>query len=458
MSTNSETSLAFAIPAFSLEPLKGPAAEDRYLVTLQETNRNLVVTPKLAALLSILNQGLSLDETAARLSSEYGRPLTVDDVTFIIERQMLPKGLAYRTRRGHLQNLQRGRVIQKDSLGKRLLAGTFRFRLVPTAVVERICAPLSPAYDWVCILLALILVGSTRWLLYTNMDWVYYRQSLLRMNSLEYLLDIGLLTLIVLLHELGHATAQLRMGIPPGHIGFQLYYYIPTLFANVDGSWRLPPRRRAVVDLGGVYFQSIAASLLYLIYLKIHSTPMIAAVLSSDLLTIVALNPFLKFDGYWLLSDVLAVPNLDSESRKLRRHYWRKLWRSGPGQKPRLALSSIRKIAVALYSALRQAFWIWLTYAFLRGVPRFATSARSIVEKLSSRSLTGIRTQDPAMIFAAILQFILFALLLLTIGTFLLQMTIGTANAVREIVGAGLGRRKGAPVPNEKRIGIEERI
>ena len=58
-------------------------------------------------------------------------------------------------------------------------------------------------------------------------------------------------------HELGHATACTRFGCPHGDIGFGLYFIFPAFYSDVTKAWRLQARERAIVDLGGIYFQSL---------------------------------------------------------------------------------------------------------------------------------------------------------------------------------------------------------
>ena len=60
-----------------------------------------------------------------------------------------------------------------------------------------------------------------------------------------------------LIHELGHTAACRYFKCPHGGIGFGLYYIFPAWYADVTQAWRLSGRQRAVVDLGGVYFQSV---------------------------------------------------------------------------------------------------------------------------------------------------------------------------------------------------------
>lgn len=118
-----------------------------------------------------------------------------------------------------------------------------------------------------------------------------------------------------LVHELGHTSACRYFGCPHGGIGFGLYFVFPAWYADVTKAWQLGRRQRAVVDLGGVYFQAI-----FLIavdaYALASGNPLaykLAWLITFAMLF--TLNPVFKFDGYWLLSDLSGLHNLHKQVR-----------------------------------------------------------------------------------------------------------------------------------------------
>ncbi len=119
-----------------------------------------------------------------------------------------------------------------------------------------------------------------------------------------------------LFHECGHIAACRYFRCAHGGIGIGLYLVFPVWYADVTHAWRLKRRQRAVVDLGGVYFQAI-----FLIAVDVY------ALASGDpvafklawLITfamLLTLNPVFKFDGYWLLSDLSGLHNLHRQVRQ----------------------------------------------------------------------------------------------------------------------------------------------
>jgi len=115
---------------------------------------------------------------------------------------------------------------------------------------------------------------------------------------------------ILFLHELGHATACKKLGAEPGSIGFGFYMLSPVMFADVSEIWKLKRKERLYVNFAGLYIEILIALVLAIIYLFTEEISLIilcSMVLLSFLLN---LNPLLRYDGYWILSDLTNTPNL----------------------------------------------------------------------------------------------------------------------------------------------------
>src|SRR5262249_2039059 len=127
-----------------------------------------------------------------------------------------------------------------------------------------------------------------------------------------YLLALG----TALVHEFRHATACRNYRSEHGAIGVCIYFIFPALYVNLSRAWRLPGWQRAVIDVGGIYFQLLATIPLFALYLLTGSDYCCATIYSVDLMVLFSLNPILKFDGYWLLVDLSGLVNL--QQRGLR--------------------------------------------------------------------------------------------------------------------------------------------
>ena len=124
------------------------------------------------------------------------------------------------------------------------------------------------------------------------------------------LLVLGLTLLSTLFHECGHAAACRYGGARPGVIGMGVYVVWPAFFTNVTDAYRLGRAGRVRTDLGGVYFNAIFATGLTAVYAATGYRPLPAVVLLVHVEMLQQLLPSLRFDGYFILADLIGVPDL----------------------------------------------------------------------------------------------------------------------------------------------------
>ncbi len=137
----------------------------------------------------------------------------------------------------------------------------------------------------------------------------------------------GLLLLAVVLgvtkicHELGHAIVCKHMGGECHEIGPMLLVFTPALYCDTSDSWMLPGRmQRAAVGAAGMGVELILASLATFVWWYTH--PGIVHHAAMNVMLVCSLstllfngNPLLRYDGYYILSDLTDTPNLASRSR-----------------------------------------------------------------------------------------------------------------------------------------------
>ena len=204
-------------------------------------------------------------------------------------------------------------------------------------------------------------------------------QNTLTLDLGTVLLAYPLFLVSLLLHEFGHSSACVRGGIAPSEIGAAIYLVFPVFYSDVSASWQLSRWRKVRVDTGGVYFQ-LCAGAVYLFLLVVTQQRIfqvaLAMVLGSCFLS---LNPFFKFDGYWVLTDLLDIPNLYRQPLNLAAYYRQVLRR-----KPRRSLNwSVGKtLFVALYGLLKAAFWLYFLALFLPLLWHAITTSPILVARL----------------------------------------------------------------------------
>lgn len=123
-------------------------------------------------------------------------------------------------------------------------------------------------------------------------------------------------------HELGHAVVSERFGAKCRSIGPMLLVFTPALYCDTSGSWMIPSRvRRAAVALAGIATEVLIASIAAWVWLRtpaglphtIASHVMIVCGVSTIVFNA---NPLLRYDGYYLLSDLTDMPNLAQRAQR----------------------------------------------------------------------------------------------------------------------------------------------
>jgi putative peptide zinc metalloprotease protein len=141
---------------------------------------------------------------------------------------------------------------------------------------------------------------------------LYYNYSTFKTFNLQesIVYFFVVMALSVTFHEIGHATAADFFGAKHGGIGGGFYIFRPVYFADVTDIWKLNSTKRIVVNLSGMYFEIIFGSILSIIAYCLSNNTLLLISLVVCVKTFFNLNPFLRSDGYWVLSDALGKPNL----------------------------------------------------------------------------------------------------------------------------------------------------
>lgn len=174
----------------------------------------------------------------------------------------------------------------------------------------------------------------------------------------------------ILFHELGHATACRFYNTKHGPIGVGLYMYFPVFYTDVTSTWKLNRFQRSIIDFAGIYFQLIIVIPIIAIYLYTHNDLLRYCVYMTNFSILLNINPFLKFDGYWLVSDMLGVPNLRSRTYELVNYYVEKIKGSTTQSKPFLfQMKPVEKWIMFSYVLFTNVFFV---YFFLFRLPIIA--------------------------------------------------------------------------------------
>lgn len=205
--------------------------------------------------------------------------------------------------------------------------------------------------------------------------------------------------LLLFFHELGHASASYAYGINPKEIAFGIYLIFPVLYTNVSSIWELNTYKRTVVNVAGIYFQLIAnIFLVFAVVLGIGTSVMTVIFILNSISITVSLLPFIKYDGYWIFSDLTGITNLNRKSNDLLLQW------ITPGDK----LNTVNRVLL-IYTVLKVFFWLAI---YLSASWFLINKVTSTVTSLSSikHSIT-IQIAESIMLFILVIFFAVNAIL-----------------------------------------------
>ena len=222
--------------------------------------------------------------------------------------------------------------------------------------IDRVRWVFHPALAWAA---TLGLVWNV-WLVFVNRNELNFEPGhLMGLDSGENVVQ-GLLVLLAILlfvgavHEFGHAYACKHFGGEVHRMGFMLMYFSPCFFVDVSHSMLLENRwHRIWVAMGGIYFESfitIAAAVLWWVSppeLYVHDLSYRVMMTGLLLGLVVNLNPLLKFDGYFVLSDLLQISELREKALRYVRDLVRRPFRRRADTEERVVGTRRRRAYIA---------------------------------------------------------------------------------------------------------------
>lgn len=175
-------------------------------------------------------------------------------------------------------------------------------------------------------LLAIALIGGYL----TVEQWSTYLSTFLHFSSVEGALWYGLALLAAkVLHELGHAYTAVRFGCRVPTMGVAFMVMWPVLYTDTSDAWRLTDKKqRLAIGAAGMLAELALAVVATFVWNFLPDGParsaaFIVATVTWIMTLTMNLNPFMRFDGYYLLSDVLEVENLQDRSFAHARWWFR---------------------------------------------------------------------------------------------------------------------------------------
>jgi putative peptide zinc metalloprotease protein len=237
---------------------------------------------------------------AERVSARLGKRVSPDQIAFLVDQRLRPTGL--------LASREPGLPARP---AQPVLALMTRAALVPQRIVEPLARALSPLFR------TPLVIGVIAGLLTVDL-WISYGvgvadgvQQTVREPATMALVFV-LIVLSGAFHELGHAAACHYGGARPGAVGAGLYIMWPVFYSDITDAYRLSRRGRLRTDLGGLYFNAIVVLGVGAAYGLSGFGPLVVFIALQQLQMLTQFMPWVRLDGYYVVSDLAGVPDLFS--------------------------------------------------------------------------------------------------------------------------------------------------
>lgn len=339
-------------PGLSKHPFRGDSVRPVALCEVPngaERPRRYVVPLKLVELLSTFDCPLERDKAVALMAEQSSGEYTKGQLDRLLDEFLLPRKLLIDA------DAPCDRVVATPRLDRYLF---FKIRFLKEGAVR----PVANGLRWLFypsaykLMIALIVLSHAWFYAVLVQEHVPQLNMLTNINAFWVLL---LFSLSGILHEFGHATALARFGGKGAEIGFAFYICFAALFVDLSDAWKLSRRERVIVDLSGMYFQSILLVVVAACYALTGWAVLDYCFVFTDIQIAANLNPLLRLDGYWAVADALGIANL--RTRSLRHLLLPILKRTRGATSLQMSPRTARILRV--YVAMSVIFFAYLIYA-----------------------------------------------------------------------------------------------
>ncbi|WNJ91576.1 HlyD family efflux transporter periplasmic adaptor subunit [Bosea sp. 685] len=211
---------------------------------------------------------------------------------------------------------------QRGSWGQWLLHN-YLFVRIPLLRPDRFLTATYPYLRWLftpllaLVVMALGIIG----IISASRQWDVFLGTFVDLFSVQGAVGFGLtLACLKIVHELAHAYTAKRFGCRIPTMGLALLVMVPVLYTDVNEAWKLAKRKqRLAIGLAGVMAELACAAVALCAWGLLPNGPARSVaflVATSTWLTTILLNasPFMRYDGYYVLSDWLEIPNLHARA------------------------------------------------------------------------------------------------------------------------------------------------
>ena len=222
-----------------------------------------------------------------------------------------------------------------------------------------------------CAMCSAVLLVTARFEEFTSQPELQDFHAFFNLQNIAWLwLAVGI---VKVLHEFGHGLTCKHFGGECHAMGLLLMCFTPCMYCDVSDSWMLPNKwHRIAIAAAGIYVELLVASLATFVWWStapgvLHSVAFSAMLFGSVQTILINANPLMRFDGYYVMSDYLEVPNLRQKSFALTKHYLKKwFWGTRDAAPGSGGLGFVvYAVTASVYRVLFTLTVIWFFYRIL---------------------------------------------------------------------------------------------
>ncbi len=302
---------------------------ERWYALLDESSgRNLRFNASAYEFIGRLNGSLTIEQVYEQLQrgSEDETAIDQEEILLILTQlfalDLLGGGVPASAREFFERNQQEKRVARTRAAMNPL---SIRISLIdPDRFLNRILPWMRPIFSRTGALVWMILVGLGVVLTITSYPALQQAvdPSILAPSNLLLLLLVFVVTKII--HEFGHAITVKIFGGEVHDMGLTLLVLVPVPYVDASATWGFrEKRKRMLVGAIGIMAELFIAALSLIIWLAVEPGLVRDLAMNAFLIASVSTllfngNPLLKFDGYYVLQDLIEIPNLSTRASR----YW----------------------------------------------------------------------------------------------------------------------------------------
>ncbi len=319
-------------------------------------------------LISLLNQSASLEDWKRKAWDSFSLSMdrgAIKRVLSFLERSELLD----HTQDGDWRALAQRRERSRKKVASRLVHSYLFFKIPifrPQRFLEATLPLARPFMSRTAAFLVIVLGVTGLYLV--SRQWDAFLTTFQHAFTIEGVITFAIaLGLVKALHELAHAYVCVNYGCRVASLGIAFMLLTPLLYTDVTDSWRLKNNnQRLHIDAAGILLELSLAAIATFTWAFLPEGPLKSlafaiATVGWIMSLAINLNPFMRFDGYYLLSDYLKVEHLQPRAFALARWHLREVLFNLKAPVPEVFPPRLHKILI-VYA---WATWVYRLLLFI---------------------------------------------------------------------------------------------